>query len=75
MPETPPTIAARILWDAPPYRAWLLNPARGWPWGISGAGGWNCYGGAGGNVFLPSREVAERIIRESGHEPGPVRHV
>lgn len=66
--------APRILWDAPPYRAWCINPARGWPWGISGAGGWNCYG-RDGAVFLPSQEAAEAAIRAAGHEPGPPRDV
>lgn len=62
----------RVLWDAPPYRAWLLNQARGCPWGICGAGGWNCYG-SGGCVSLPSREAAEAVIRAHGHEPGEPR--
>lgn len=63
----------RILWDGPPYCAWMLHkdPTRDGPWGIKGAGGWNCFG-FNGAVFLPSQEVAEQIIREAGHTPGPV---
>lgn len=62
-----------ILLDAPPYRAWCLNPARGWPWGISGAGGWNCWNSGAHFPFLSSRDAAEAAIRGAGHEPGPPR--
>jgi hypothetical protein len=48
------------------------DPTRDCPWGIAGAGGWNCYGG-GGAVLLLSQEAAEAVIRAHGHEPGPVR--
>lgn len=60
------------LHDRGPYQPWMLHrdTTRDGPWGIAGAGGWNCYGNDGA-VFLPSREAAEAVIRSHGHEPGP----
>jgi hypothetical protein len=60
-----------MLWDRPPYRPWMLhnNPQASGPWGIKGAGGWNCFG-CNGATSLPSRVAAEAVIRAAGHDPG-----
>jgi hypothetical protein len=50
-----------MLHDAPPYRPWLLNETMGFPWGIRGAGGFNCFG-YDGAVCLPSKEMADAVI-------------
>lgn len=50
-----------MLHDLPPYQPWLLNEAMGFPWGIKGAGGFNCFG-YGGAVCLPSKKMADAVI-------------
>jgi hypothetical protein len=44
------------------------NPEVNGPWGIKGAGGWNCFGRDGVICFATKAE-AETTIREAGFEP------